>query len=383
MGSILVKLNELQLIFILIGVITGYQISFYFINQFRKIKSEHLGLNKLLLAYGVFFILGLTGIFIRNINHYYIGDSYQTEIFFKITNLIFISSIMGFLGLISSQNFSLIVKPRITKAFCLLLVIPFISIFFFQTGSSISNLIMGVSVIGMFYMLYFQFKLIKLSVGIIKKRLILILIGMLLILGSFLVGGELSRNIVLQENQELVIFFTSLLVIITFFIVFLGIYKFPTFLEFDWKKNLVKLFIIDREVVRGIYSYDFSKDSVNMKQTPDEKLLSEDKDKVLSVGIIGINEMISTFTSTEEKKIESISQGTNQIIFTYGDNPNNFIIYALLIKEDMDSLRYFLETIKSQFQGFFKGLLQDIISIRGNEEEIFSTFDIVLKSLIR
>lgn len=383
MGSILVKLNELQLIFILIGVITGYQISFYFINQFRKIKSEHLGLNKLLLAYGVFFILGLTGIFIRNINHYYIGDSYQTEIFFKITNLIFISSIMGFLGLISSQNFSLIVKPRITKAFCLLLVIPFISIFFFQTGSSISNLIMGVSVIGMFYMLYFQFKLIKLSVGIIKKRLILIFIGMLLILGSFLVGGELSRNIVLQENQELVIFFTSLLVIITFFIVFLGIYKFPTFLEFDWKKNLVKLFIIDREVVRGIYSYDFSKDSINMKQTPDEKLLSEDKDKVLSVGIIGINEMISTFTSTEEKKIESISQGTNQIIFTYGDNPNNFIIYALLIKEDMDSLRYFLETIKSQFQGFFKGLLQDIISIRGNEEEIFSTFDIVLKSLIR
>ena len=383
MDLLILNLSEIQFIFILIGVIVGYQISFYFLNQFKKFKSEHLGLNRLLLAYGLFFILGLTGIFFRNINKFYVEDLLLEEVFFRITNLFLISSILVFLSLVSSKSFRIIMNPSITKAFCLMLLVPFISIFFFQTGSIMLNLIMTISIFGTLFMLIFQFKLIKLSVGIIKKRIIYIFIGMLLILGSFLFGGEFSRNMVLQENEHTIIMFTSFLTIITFFIVFLGVYKFPAFLEFDWKDHLLKLYIIDKEVVKGLYNFNFLDSSNNTKQSEREKLLINNKDKVLSIGLIGINNIINGLTSTRDKKIERISQGDNQIIFTYGDNPNDFIIYALLVNKDMDSLRYFLETIKNQFQGFFKGILQNINSIRGNEVKVFSSFDVILTNLIR
>ena len=214
-------------------------------------------------------------------------------------------------------------------------------------------------------------------------RIIYIFIGMLLILGSFLFGGEFSRDMVLQENEHTIIMFTSFLTIITFFIVFLGVYKFPAFLEFDWKDHLLKLYIIDKEVVKGIYNFNFSDSSNNSRQVEREKLLEDNKDKVLSVGLIGINDIINGLTSKKDKKIERISQGDNQIIFTYGDNPNDFIVYALLVKKDMDSLQYFLETIKTQFQGFFKGILQNMDSIRGIEVKVFSSFDIILTNLMR
>ena len=109
----------------------------------------------------------------------------------------------------------------------------------------------------MFTILIFQAKLVNFSVGVIKRRLILIFLGELLIMGSFFFGGEASRNIFLQENDQIVILITTFLVIFTFFIVYLGVYKFPVFFEFGWKEYLKKLFIIDQNAAQALYTFDF------------------------------------------------------------------------------------------------------------------------------
>ncbi len=370
--------------FLFISVVIGYEIFTYFLYQYHKVKDEKLDLNKVLLGYGIIFGLLLTGFFIRTINLYYIRDI-SLETFGFLTRLTFLltySSLLIFFIIISSESFSEITNSRLTKIIVFLLIIPISTVFFLQVDSPLFMIISLVTLVSSYsYILYFQTKLIKLATGDIKKRLSLILIGFLLCMVQHFIGGYLTSYVLFQQYFIIL----QLIAIPTFLtgllIVFLGVYRFPAFLEFGWKENLLNIFIIDRRNNNLLYAFDFS--SMRDEEHDSMKYSSNLKERELffSRGIIGIDDIFHGVTKSNEKGIEKIRRGELIIFFKHGDDPFDFISYSLVVKKDMKSFNYFLKSVKNQFQAVYKNMLIDLVDLKGNEKKIFSSFDKILLNL--
>ena len=378
-----IPLREIQIPIIIIGVIVGYQLSFYFLTQYKRYKEERLGLNRILLAYGIFFLLGLNGILMRNIHIYFIEDPLVSVILLKITNLLMVATIFSFNLIISSKSFTPIVRSKISIIFTIISGISMPPIFFFESNSMILNVLTIPAIIGILYIWYFQIKLIRYSEPTFKRRLIMIFIGQLLLLAAFLVRGEFSRVYILQSNEQNVIIFTSTTSILILIFIFLGVYRFPAFLEFNWRENLKKLFIIDKNTHTGLYSHDFE-----LKQEIDPSSITSidanvEKDRVYSKSLIGIDQIIQTITRSEEGKSKKITIGDYNFMYKYADAPYSSVMFVLIVKKEMISFSYLLNSIKSQFQGFYKDILLELESIIGIEELFFSSFDVLLNNLIQ
>lgn len=171
------EVRDFSLPFLYLSLIIGYQIVIYFLLQYYKVREEKLELNKILLAYSVFFGIALTGYLIQIINNNYIIDSLLIYIFIKIIYILFYLSIFVFLCIISSRTFYEILPPILTKIIAIITIIPVIFLIIFQPKSTEFYFTLIFILIGGVYILIFQFKLIKISTGNIKRRLIVISIG--------------------------------------------------------------------------------------------------------------------------------------------------------------------------------------------------------------
>ena len=378
--SIFLETIYVPLIFVCILI--GYQLSVYFFYQYYHFKKDKLYLNKILLAYGLFIFLGVSGILLRNITKFFIENASLKETFFKITNAFLILSIFLFLLIISSKSFNNILNVYITRVFCIIAIIPLIFLFFFKILSFTLNLIMILSIIGLLYMFVFQLKLMALSPKNIRFKLILLYIGEFIAGSAMIFGGEFSREFFLKENESIFLLILSPITILALIIIFFGIYKFPIFLEFRWKENLIDLFIVNRLNLSLLYKFEFAKpSSENSLKNYDIK----DKKKHLffSRGIFGIEDIISTITRTNEKRINKIKQGNFIFLLNEGDEPFSFIIFCLLINKEMNSHLYFLKIIKSEFFKMYKNIISNLEDITGFEEKVFSSFDSILENLIK
>ncbi len=371
------EIRDFQLPAIFIAVIIGYQLAGYFFYQYYKFKDEKMDLNKFFLANGLFFVLAMTGILFRNINKFYIENPIIREMYFKITNCFLVLSILLFLYFISSRDFHEIINPNLMKLCCAISIIPLVSIFFFKKGSYVSNLIMILVFISALGMLIFHIKMIKFSERKVRKRLILIMIGELLIVGAMFFGGEYSRSVLLQQAEPFFLIIATPLSSIALCIVFLGVFRFPIILEFQWKENLIGLFIIDMLHLKIIYSYNFTGASDKVEQHS-----ITDSDHFFTKGISGIERIMSIIASTKDEKIYKIKQGDLLIFLRHGEDPLSFITYALFVKKEMNSFKYFLKNINYKFNENYKNILLNLDAITGSEEKIFSSFDKTVKKLI-
>ena len=368
-----------------ISLVLGYQIFIYFLYQYYKAKKEKLEFTEILLAYGLIFGLMLTGFFIRIINLYYIGEN-NIEIFYfltKITFLILYSALMLFFIIVSNKSFQKIINSIFTKILAILMIIPMITVFIFQPENLIFGLISGITlVISYSYIFYFHTRLIKISTGDIKKRLNLILLGLTLSAVQHFIGGYFPSEVLFKGYSEHLQLISAPIFVCGLIIVFLGVFRFPAFLEFGWKESLLYVFIINQRNLKIIYSFDF-KEIINQRGKQIDKLSNIDEIKQLfSSGIIGINKIISGITNTKLEFIESIRQKDILILLNRGKEPQSFIIYCLLVRKDMNSLRYFLKTIKNEFEQIYKNILFNLNDLEGKEEKIFSNFDAIMKKLI-
>ena len=260
--------------------------------------------------------------------------------------------------------------------------IPFVTLVFFDPQSTAFRLTLIPIVVGAPFVAIFQLKLIRLSSGELKRRMILIVLGEILGLVAILMGADIPQAVFFQDSDFLYALGIPIFMV-AFFIIFLGIYKFPAFLEFHWKKNLVKLYIIDHETLKPLYTFDFTVILDDLELTSEEKKKKKEDIKALfSSGLIGIDGIVGAITDTKQSKIDKIKQGDSLILLEYGDGPAPFATYALLADEELESVRYFLREVKSQFQGFFKDLLLNLESLKGSEEILFSSFDIIIKNLV-
>lgn len=209
---------------------------------------------------------------------------------------------------------------------------------------------------------------------ILSFGLILILIGNILNIVSLFSILEFITDINRSEYITIIFFIGASLLIVGFALTLVGLYTFPAFYGFKWVGNILKLFIINQKNNVCLYSRDFSKIKSEHKQ--------RDYEQLFSVGIIGIDMVLSEITNTQGEAINKIQQPDSLILLEYGSGISSQIIYALIVKKDLKSNMYVLKTIKKQFESFYKEILRELDNLKGNKEQLFGSFDIIIEDLI-
>jgi len=368
--------------FMILELLIGYQISFYFLYQYYKIKEEKIGLNKILLAFSLLFGLGLSGIVIRNYNSYYINDVLLNNFFLSFTHVIIAVAVSSFLLIISSKSFQIIININVTRAVSIFTIVISILIFVVQIKSIQFILIIISVILGYFYLIFFHLKLINHSKGKIRKRIILIFIGEVLLISNILIGSEETVVLIFLQHMPFITLISNFVILFALMTILLGVYKFPIFLEFNWDKNLLNLFIVNTQNFEIIYTFNFTEEMERNENTIKKPSEIIESDYFFSRGIIGIKDIISGITNKKEERIEKIRRGELLILLKYGDSPLSFILYCLIVKKEMNSINYFLKTVKNEFQELYKNIMVSFEDLQGLENKIFSSFDNHIKSII-
>ncbi|MGV9197770.1 MAG: hypothetical protein ACOC4M_02875, partial [Promethearchaeia archaeon] len=212
----------------------------------------------------------------------------------------------------------------------------------------------------------------------IRKRLRFIIFGAILImLGIFMQADEF----ILLLEWDFQVFFMIMsapIFIIGELIVFLGVFRFPAFLEFGWTKNLIALYIMNLQDSHMLFQFHFA--SFLPFERKNENF--ETKEDYLSRGILGIDQVVSRLIDSHQKGGTIIKQENVSIMVEPGDNPYDFISYILLIKKEMKSFEVFLRRVKREFQDRYKSVLNHLDAFQ-EKHEIFANFNNNLKKIIQ
>ncbi|MFX1338828.1 MAG: hypothetical protein ACFFDK_09485, partial [Promethearchaeota archaeon] len=215
---------------------------------------------------------------------------------------------------------------------------------------------------------------LPLNKRILIYGLILIFGGNILSVISLISILEIIVNSVPSEYIIIIFSIGISLLIVGFMLTLVGLYAFPAFYGVKWEGNILKLYIINEKNNICLYSHDFSKVKSEQTQKADEQLFS--------VGVIGIDIVLSAITNTRGEKINKIKQADSLILLEYGSDFSPQIIYALVVRKDLKSNIYFLKSIKNQFENFYKEILKELDSLKGSEEQLFGSFDIIIEDVI-
>jgi len=369
--------REIHIPAMFISIVLGYQLASYFLYLYFKNRDENLGLNRLLLAFSGFFAFLVTAFLFRTLEEHYIGGTLLNEIVNKSMIIFVILSVWSFLLITYTSEFHKIVSSKISKLILISNIIPLVVLVILDTSHYIVQLSMIPNTLGLFYMLFLQLKLLNRSTGNIKRRLGVILLGEVIFGIALVLGGKGVP--ILLYSPEIQWLFAIILAIFAELIIFIAIYKFPAFLEFEWRENLIKLFILDQKRLSILYSYNFIKND-EIVNNSDEFF---NRDRLLTKGIIGIDDIIGSIRGIKTHKLEVIQHGNFLLLLRSGDIEYKSLTFALLIKKEMNSMRYFLTQIKKQFQGFYRDIFAEYELLNGEQVEMFGSFDLILKDLLK
>ncbi|MHA1291404.1 MAG: hypothetical protein ACTSQJ_01905 [Promethearchaeota archaeon] len=372
-------LQEIQFIAYWTAFIIGFQLAIYFFYQYFKIQDINLRLNRVLLSFGTFILSVIIGALLLVITRLYELEPFTEKILYKIGFALVLFAPIGFFSFILIEEFSKILNLKVSL---ILITLNIVSIIILFIVPSTDSFIFRISIIFMvlcaLYCIFFQIKLINTTVGEIKKRLRQFFIGEILCLIALAFAGQVSLNFLGIGTTEITFFIGVSLLIVGFTIIFFSAIDFPPFYEFEYQLYLLKLFIINQKKNSLLYTYEFL--GADKKKIP-----KEDKDKLMSGGLTGIEIIISAITNTQNERIKVIKQEGSYILLEYGTKYSTPIVYALLVKKDLKSIRYFLNLLKVQFENFFKEILENFeeFDLAGQDERLFSSFDIILENLIK
>ncbi len=379
------ELKELQFLFYLIPVTIGFELVLYFYYQYFKIRDVKLKLNRVLLAFGTFCLFIVIGpLWIQISRNFLEEDTQLYEIISRIGwGFAFLSTI-GFSSFIIKKEFSQIININYVKIITILNLIPLIVLIF---TPSTRNPVFLVSIIFVVLnginIIRFQIILIKRSVGKIKRKFQFFLMGALVsfpALGfAILVGIGILPPII----NEIVYFTGVAILLLGFIIITFSVYEFPPFYEFEWRENLLKLFIINQKTRENMYYHDFTDEFVPEDIVIDsfEEISQDDRTKLYSGGILGIESIITKITNTKEEKINKIEQKDSVILLAYS-SVIPYITYALIIRKDLLSLGHLLDSIKRQFEAFYREILLNLENLKGDEQLLFKSFDVILRGIL-
>ncbi|MFX0102930.1 MAG: hypothetical protein ACFFCS_25400, partial [Candidatus Hodarchaeota archaeon] len=252
---------------------------------------------------------------------------------------------------------------------------------------------MGITVVTAIYILIFQIRLVLGSMGSIKSRLKLFITGEVICLFGLISAAELIMDMLVTIIPENLKDFTILIgvgtLIIGFTIIFISGYNFPenAFYEVEWKRSLLKLFIVDVNTNKSLYNCTFSditsesgEEKKGIGKVNQEDITSGDA--LFSGGIVGIESLVSEISKAEAQKTNKIDRGNSFILLEYGSESFLPVLYALVVNKDLDSLAFFLKNVRVQFESFYNRILQNLDKIPTKREQLFSSFDMILKNIL-
>lgn len=378
-------LLELKLIVTLGCIIVGWEIGCYFFYQYYRLRDEKVQLNRVLLSYGIFLIGGFTCLLFINIETLFVTDDVLGEFIRKIGYFSVLVTPLLFWYITKVEQFEQMIPPKIQTFLIIKSFIPIIGVIIFSTTSRFFTLSIGVILLDGIFILLLQYKIIKISIASVRKRFIGIIVAEIFIMVATFLGAERIANLLeLEMWLADTLFFIGLVFMFAGEVVmFFVLLNFPSIMEFKWKDVLLKLLIIQQETNQCLFSYDFVNLDEGEGTEVEEKYSSkEEKDKLISGGILGIDGITASITSSSDK-IDKIHHGNTFIVLEHGTtNQKLNLTYALVIKEDVKTVKFFLKRIRHQFENFYKEILQNLESIQGHEEIFFTSFDIIIKNIL-
>ncbi len=380
-------LQEFKLLLVLTMFIFGLQISILFIYKYFKLKDENVKLNRVLLSYGFLVLMAMLGMLFFSLVTLFVPDPGSAELYRKLAYLSGIVAFLFFWLYVSNKEFSHVLTLKITRLFLFLTIIPIFLVVFLSSESQEFRYSLIILIAEALFLVIFQINLIRRSVGTVKKRFIQIFIAALFMVISIGLGANSAFSIlpVPKEIYDLTFFLGFIFMMIGLSILYFALHNFPPILEFKWKDNLFKLVIFNQRNYSCLYLFDFPQMGIKKVSENDkrESLSLKDSTELLSGGLTGINSIISAITNTQNEKIKKIKQGNSYILLEYSLKYQQIpITFALLVKEDLKSIRFFLSTIKVQFELFYKDILTKLDELGGNVEKFFSSFEVIIKNIL-
>ena len=365
-------LIDLHLPFLIIALLIGCQISAYFFYLYLREKKNNLALNKLLLAYGFLYSFAISSVFFRMLNAYFIFDVNIKNLFIAVSYGLVFCAALSYLIITSLKGFDPIIKTKISKIMMILALIFSFLIFCFQSLIQLIFIIIGSSIAAI-YLLVFHYRLIKISVGNIKKRMILFTIGSAVILIGVILEADEIIGYFSEDIQTTMMILSVPIFVAGELIVFLGVYQFSAFLDFDWKDHIIGLYIIDRASLNLLYKHEFQ----DITKQSQFKTLAEK----LSKGIMGIDQIINAI-SNKQKDVERIIQEEIIFLLQSRDIDGISLSYILLVNKGLDSFPYFLKKLIKKFEDDYKSILLHLDVIIGKEDKMFAHFDTILNDIM-
>jgi len=377
----LVSLREVYLPAMIYSIILDYQLAIYFLYLYGKHRKDKIGLNKFLLIFSNLFGIGATSYLFLVIGSFYIHDSYLAELFIRIGVSLLQGGILVALLILLSKPFLNLINSRVVKIVSLFSGISIIYLLFFYIKSIglFPSILIGL--IGGVYFLYFQTKLVKLTSGTEHSRLLITLIGEVIFLIGMFLGSGLPIISVLIDLRDVFYFIGSYVVNLGLLAIFYGTFKFPGVLEFNWKNNLLKLYIIDARNLFELYSYDFNIIR-NPADGPESHYNNEENNPINSIGVVGISDVFDEITKTYQNRVKLIKYGNFNILLEYEEDPKYQFLFVLFVDKNMKSLQLFLKKVKTQFLNSYSGFLANFDIVDKFRETIFSGFDVILQNIL-
>ena len=370
---IFLNLREVYLLFISYSLVIGCQISIYFFYQYHKRRKNNLNYDKILLSYGLMAILFVVGYWIQLINQFYISNNFLNNHSFKITGLFFLLAVILFL-IYATRAFPQIFNTQSNKGMVLISFSAIAALFLNEINYVFFIYMSIVGIICCFWVLICQIRIMKLTTGAVRTTLIKYTIGLSL---SF--SGAIITTLLFVNQLESTIYLTAtIMIFIGFTISLMVIYNFPAFLEFQWQENLRGLYIFNKDSYNLLYSFNF--DNYLNKETELNEAPLKD---IFSRGLTGIQNLLDELTVSKGTMIDKIKQGDYFVFLDKGDRQISHILFALIVKRDMNSYKYFLKEIKKSFQDSYKNLIKNLELFKENQEQLFINFNEDIINLLK
>ena len=377
----LVNLREIYLPAMIFSIILDFQLAIYFLYLYNKHRKGKIGLNKFLLAFSIIFGIGANSYLFLVIGLFYMPDIFLADIFIRIGVAILQGGILVILLILLSKPFLTLINTRAVKVVCVLSGISFIYVLFFYVKpiGLLPTFLIGF--LGGLYYFYFQIKLIQLTSGVIHSRLLITLIGeIIFMIGMFLGSGSLNIPM-LVDLKDAIYLIGSYVVNLGLLVILYGTFKFPGVLEFNWRDNLLKLYIVDARNLLELYSYDFSKIR-NLTDDLESHYNNEENNPINSIGVVGISDVFDEITKTYQNRVKIIKYGNFSILLEYEEDPKSQFLFVLFVDKNMKSLQLFLNKVKTQFLNSYGELLVNFDLVEKFRDTLFSGFDMILQTIL-
>jgi hypothetical protein len=379
-----IPIVEIQFLVYTIPVMLGIELGIYFFYQYKKSRSTKLPLNRVLLSYGWFTIFMVNGAFFLVVNRLVAQGNNVLYAQIGFTT-IFLAPI-GFMAFILIKESGKLINLKLAWVITIASFTPLVLLFVLGNKNPVFMASIGITALNAISVITYQVRMIRASMGDIRRRLVQLFTGEILALLALAFAFIVVFASTIGDSLRIIIYFIGCSFLITgLLVMFYASNDFPPFYEFDWKSNLLKLFVIDQTNNQFLYARDFS---TKAKPTPASAPAEADRDmlrdELFKGAISGIENMLATVSTSSQQRLSEIDQGGSSILLEYSSAGLSPVTYALVVTKDLSSLRHFEKAIKAQFEAFFSGLLKNLDRVVkvGKPERVFQSFDIVLNNML-